>query len=591
MIMQLFSRTFQAGFLMSAALIGITVFSHGAVAQDEENTFADESKDAREVIKLGAPDEPDDARELLVRTVAQSNPSSALELVKAANLMVDIKRYEEANAYMDSLAALSLDGKAAYELNESAGPTALYVLARTPELQPNGRDVTRKIFDLATKFANSDARIDSLIDQLADDSTYLRSEAFARLKRVGSKAVAKVIDVFADPNRKSEYPGLRGALYAFGDAATGPLLGAARSDNATVKVEAIRGLLKQDSNEATDGLLHFALSSKTTDDIREFTINELTKSGRFQDRASAELTLAKRVEKFLKGGRVSGESYFGDVTFWRWDADNESLTSFELNPRSAARLRAARLAKTLYESNPANSRYRELYLLSRLEFEKLEAGTSKSIDVDAFLSAVDDVRAVEVESLLSRCIRLDLIPAATACCEVLKKIGSADQVVGIGRRPLVNAILTGDRHLQFAAFDAIVEINPQTAYAGSSYVSELAAYLASSTFSRKAAIGHIFKEVGQSFASKAQPFGWQIADAPSSLKFFNVAISDPDMTVLLVSDTLTMPAHRQLIRQLRSHWKTKRMPIGLLASNADRLIKANRYTDGYRSTSGFPAEY
>ena len=590
MIMQLFSRTFQAGFLMSAALIGTTFFLSNAVAQDE-NVFADDADPDREVIKLGDPAEitqAESAADLLVRTVAQSNPSSAVELVKAANLMVDIKRFKEANGYIDSLAALSLDGKAAYDLTESAGSTAIYVLARTAELQPNGREVALKIFNSATEYANSDARIDSLITQLGDENVYLRSEAFARLKRVGEKAVAKVIDVFADPDREPEYAGLRGALYAFGGSATGPLLGAARSDNASVKIEAIRGLLKQDSNEATDGLLHFALSKKTSDSLRDFTIKELTKSGRFLDRAQTEAKLANRVEKFLRDGRVSGESVFGDVTFWKWDTDRESLTSFEMKPRNAARLRAARLAKTLHESNPSDPRYRELYLLSRLEFEKLEVGTSRPIDVDAFLKSVNDINAEELDALLARCIRMDLIPAATACCEVLKKVGTKAQIVGSGRRPLVNAILTGDRHLQFAALDAIIEINPTTAYSGSSYVSELAAYLASSTFSRKAAVGHIFKEIAQSYTSSAQPLGWEVVDASSSVKFFAAATSDSDISVLMVSDTLTMPAYRQLVRQLRSHWKTKRMPIGVLASNADRLILANRHTDGVDRLLVFP---
>ena len=125
-------------------------------------------------------------------------------------------------------------------------------------------------------------------------------------------------------------------------------------------------------------------------------------------------------------------------------------------------MRAAELARTLYEINPVSARNRQLHLLSQLELGKRKVGQAKQINVDEFLKEADNISSSEVENLLTEAIRHDLIHAATAACEVLKQIGGEAQIVGSQMRPLVSAILEGDRHLQFAAFDAIAKINPKT---------------------------------------------------------------------------------------------------------------------------------
>ena len=580
MTMQFFRRFLPSNLLLAAALL----------IASPTTTFAQDDGDDN-VIRLGQ-NEPvfqfENTEGLLVRTIRESNPTTPIELAKAVGLLIDFKRFDEASQYLDTLAAIELDGEASYELNRVVGSEVFYEMARAAELQPLGRETAIKVFTSASEWANSDTRIDSLIDQVAQKNQYARGEAFAKLNRVGPKAIARVIETFADQNREDDFPALRGALYAFGDAAVGPLLGAAEAAEPAVRIEAIRALAELEDNRAIDMLLRTSLSQQTVSPFRELASYHLSKSGNAPEQYEVESRLLQRVEKFLEGRRGSADSLLGEVDFWTWNEDTRKLEVSVLNPNVAARMRAAELARTLYEINPVSARNRQLHLLSQLELSKRKVGQAKQINVDEFLKEADNISSSEVENLLTEAIRHDLIHAATAACEVLKQIGGEAQIVGSQMRPLVSAILEGDRHLQFAAFDAIAKINPKTAYPGSSYVAEIAAYFASSRFVQKCAVGHISSEVSQSWASTIGPRGWSVVSASSSNEFFETVTSDPDIGILLISDTLRRPAHRQLVQQLRSHWKTKRTPIGLLASDADRLIKSVRYTEGIDRLLTFP---
>ena len=578
MTMQQISRFCQAFALVAVALIFVS----------PTTTFAQATRDLITLGKTEREIRTENPEDLLVRSVAQSNPTTPAQITKAIGLMIDIGRFDSAKEYLASLSQMQLDGKASYELNRDVGSDLFYEIARTSELQPEGRALTLKVFSTATEWANSDERIKGLIDQLADKNDFTRSEAFAKLNRVGKKAIAGVIETFSDEDRQDDYPALRGALYAFGDAATGPLLGGAEALNPGVRIESIRALAKLDSNRAVDMLLRTNLSQRTVSPYRELAGYYLDKAGRTPDRSQIEPRFRERIERFLDGRIESAESLLGSVEFWTWNDETKKLEVSEVESSIASRMRAAHLAETLFEINPAVALYRELHLLTQLEARKRQVGQSERIDVEDYLKQAENISASEMEQILTKAISLDLMPAATAACEVLKEIGDESQVLGSVRRPLVDAILVGDRHLQFAAFDAIAKINPKTSYAGSSYVSEVAAYFASSKFVQKCAVGHIRNEVTQSWASAIGPRGWKSLTASTSNDLFEKVASDPDVAILIISDSLRRPEHRELVQQIRSHWKTKRMPIGLLASSADRLIKSVRYTEGIDRLLTFP---
>ena len=183
----------------------------------------------------------------------------------------------------------------------------------------------------------------------------------------------------------------------------------------------------------------------------------------------------------------------------------------------------------------------------------------------------------EVQSVLTRALELDLVPAAIAACEILAEIGTDALLTNQDHRnsPLIDALLYGNRHLQYAAMKAIDAIDPQQAFAGSSYVTSLAAYLAKSEGFTAGLVGHNRIALAQSYAAMIQQSGLYGRAAESSRDFFKQATQNPDLGVLLITDSLSKPDYVELAQQLRSDWRTRRIPIGLLVRDEryDRRVK------------------
>jgi len=218
--------------------------------------------------------------------------------------------------------------------------------------QPAGRKQAVSIFALATQWANSRERIDGLLDEMASENIIVRSEAFEKLRRIGSPAVGRILESFANPDREAEYPRLRGALYLFDVKAVPVLAGGANSDFEPVQYEAVRALARQNSIEALDEVLWARVSPNTSSRIKEVAEVALQKAGVRSDLASVETHLVKRIRRFLTGRRISTDNILGDLRFWSWDSEKKQLESTELDAETGVRVRGAQLARTLYEMNP-----------------------------------------------------------------------------------------------------------------------------------------------------------------------------------------------------------------------------------------------
>jgi hypothetical protein len=141
---------------------------------------------------------------------------------------------------------------------------------------------------------------------------------------------------------------------------------------------------------------------------------------------------------------------------------------------------------------------------------------------------------------------------------------------------LVRALMVGDRHLQHAAFNAIAKIDPQNAYSGSSYMALLAVFMASSENRSAALVGHVRADIAQSYAATLSTAGFFGKSVTTGRSLFREAVRDPDLDLLLVTDTVDMPDYAELIQQLRKDLRTRRVPIGLLYRNSNSRMRVER---------------
>ena len=573
--------------LLSACLVSSSLAS--PVQDNPFGADAVEVEPEKQVIKLKSAsdvalesylDRSGGGNELIIRSVRLSNPTTPVALAKAVTNMMNIKEFGEAKSYLAKLVNLKLDPKATYELYVTVGPDFFYTLNGTNEMRPEGQEFARASLAAAKAYSESPDRLNQLIKKLSDTDINIRSDAFNKLRRLGPSAAAAIINVFADDSRMDEFAGLRGALYKFGDSAVDPLIGGSRATNARVSAESIRALTRYSTPEALDVLSKVYLSPNLSEPARRTVVSNLLDHGMAPEKLQLESRLANRRDKFLDGAHRSSDSFLDLVTLWNWDDASKKLVPQRVEPSTAARVRAADIAADLYEIDPSNSEFRQRYLLTQFESAKRVSGASNIANVDALIEKIGrymPLQPTEVEAVLEQAIKLDYIPAAITCCEILKKIGGQPQVVGGPQtRPLVRAILVGDRHLQFAALDAISTINPTSAYAGSSYVAELAVFLARSQNQSAALVGHIRPVIAQSYAGTLQALGINCVSAASSRSFFEKATTDPDLSIFIVTDTLDRPNYAELIQQLRNDWRTKRTPIAFMVSRTENISKMDK---------------
>jgi hypothetical protein len=564
-------------------LVGL---SSGRSVSAQENPFAPAAgsvaaadSPAIPMTEPGIDESLPDGTKLIIRAVRQSDPQTSIELAKALKTMLDISQYDQVRYYLSRLQFSGLDNERRYEIYETLGADFFLELHATDEVQPEGREFSKQILSAATAQATSPERIEGLVATLSDEDISVRSEALRKLRRLGPAAAAEMLHVFADSARQNEFSYLRSALRSMGNDALPPLLGAARQSTLQVQAEAIRALGNFRSAEATDVMMRTYLSPKLPESLRRVALDSLMNSDRLPaDPGYVEDRFYQRAQEFLLGRRKLAGSLGQQLTIWHWDEGTQRLIPIVVSPETAARIAAAERASDLYEIRPDSARNRQMYLLTQLEAAKRIAGSDAAVDVDGLMNYFSGTTSSEIQSILIEALKLKLIPAATACCELLGEIGKPELLIGEDSQPtpLIQALLLGDRHLQFAAFQAISKLDPANPYAGSSYMMLLGVYMASSEGRASGLVGHLRPDMATSYAATLQEAGLYGKSATSSRDFFHAATLDPDLEVLLITDTLDNPGYGELIQQLRNDLRTKRMPIGLLVRNLESSVRVQR---------------
>ena len=530
-----------------------------AIGQDS----ADDEVPKLELIDLET-DGLDDTARVIISSVRDSNPSTANDLVRAISIMLDIEMYNDAKFYLERINELNLNEDQMFALHDTVGSDFFFLIHATPGVQPEGKAFAKKVLTTARKISTTPAKLDPLIQQLNDADVSTRSAAFRKLQLLGEPAVARMVETFSKPANKPLFPGIRGAFQHIGAENQGPLLGGARAANLQVQVESIRALSHLNSPEAYDVMMRAYLSPKVPQSTRRLALDYLSRA-KAADPRFIEKRLYDRALEYMMGKREVTGALLGEVIMWNWDNAAGRMLPSKVDGATASRVIGSRRANDLFEINPDSEENRELYYLSQLEAAKRLAKSNRSVDVKELTGRLG-LNSGQAETLLERSLELELIPAAIACCEILKETGDESLLFGTASnpRPLVQAILFGDRHLQFAAFDAISNIDPKQAYAGSSYMVSLAVFMAQSDNRGAGLIGHNLTSTAQTYAANMSNAGLFGQSANNSRDFFAEATDNPDIEVMIVTDTMGRPDYADLIQQLRNDWRTKRVPIALL---------------------------
>ncbi|MBP85910.1 MAG: hypothetical protein CMJ64_04205 [Planctomycetaceae bacterium] len=506
----------------------------------------------------------------VVRAIRASNPSTPDELARALRNVVNLGRADEAKKYAGRLVDASLERDELVKLHRKYGAALFLRLYRDRRYAPEGMELGKMILDAAAEAARDPALLDRLIGQLADPAREVRHAALVDLRSGGEASVVALVKVLADSSRSTEHFIIRKALVDLGSVSHGPLLGAIESSDPRLTAQAIVVLAKLRSGRVIPHLLKpYFTADPTTTLHKAAKYALLSLAGQLPERANSQSVLARNVDEYLKGkitGRLDHEDM---VVVWRWDAEQGEPASRRYPAEVASMVMAARLGSDLHAIDPSNVDHRRLYLMTLLDAEKRTHGLDQPLPIGegTVHAAAVELGTEVVADVLDYAIRAGRAPAVTGAIEVLGDIGDEKLLHTTDGRPptLALALTHPDRRARFAAVEAIMKLDPKSAYAGSSYMTEALGYLASSAGNRRALIAHPRTERAQTLVGLLSQLGFEADTAPTGRHTLNMAVLNPDYEFILVSDTIDHPAIRELLQHLHREPKTAMLPIGVMS--------------------------
>lgn len=553
----------------------------------------------------------------VVLTLRETNPKTAEQLGRAARVMLDYGRADEARRYLQALSALKLDDQAWSTLQTRLGSDLFLRWTREEAIQPEGAELGRAALAAIKRLSSDSGRLRQLIVGLTSENPQTRREAQLGLYDAGVDAVPHLVVVLADPRRLDEHEAVAQLLVKLGNQTIEPLVGVLESDDEGLRSRVIPILGSLRARRATAYLLQSSLAPQSSAELRQAARMALTMIvGAEATLNQAQLFLTKRIRGHLQGDPPVALDADDQGELWHWDAAKKVPVARRYPAHQLAIVEATRLARELYRLAPDAVENRRLYLMTALEEEKSLAGPDQPLPRDG--AAAKSLVALGVDALedgLAFAMKQNRPLAATAITELLGDIGSAALLEAPGgkNRPLSDALGHRDRRLRFAAVEAVMKFNPRKPYAGASYVSDSLGFFASTVGQRRVLVGHPRGDDAQTLVGLLRGLGFEADQATTGRGLMVRGIKNPDYEYLLLSDKIDNPPVRELIQALRQDVHTAELPIGLLAELAkpeeadvsgarstyrdttrpvtDPLVRAERLADGDSRTVAAPRPY
>ena len=140
----------------------------------------------------------------------------------------------------------------------------------------------------------------------------------------------------------------------------------------------------------------------------------------------------------------------------------------------ASRVLAARLARDALAISPDNGQARLLYLTAMLDESAYRRGLDKAADLrnDPAAQAAAKLGVAGMNEVLTYALKNHHVGAEIMAAAILGRIGTARDALrlGAGLAPLVRAAGDSDRRVRMAALEAIVRLQPDGPFPGSSQV-------------------------------------------------------------------------------------------------------------------------
>lgn len=566
-----------------------------AAAQAPVDPFgagADPAAPAASAAPAAAPGAPtENERNPVVLAIRDSNPTTPDQLMFAVKTLFDIGRTDDSKEYLKKLLAANPDEAALTALNRKYGSGVFFELSRDHRMEPEGGQLADAVRAAAFKASRDPARLAQLVKNLSSSpaAAYTATE---ELRAAEDAALQPIFAALADGNRAAEHPAIRAALVELGPPLTGALIGSLETPDQNLRVQIIDVLGRMKARSAVRHLVGPLAMPGSSPAVRQAAADALALIvGEAPTQRDVEEYLHRQIKIYDAGtlpGRVDSENM---IEMWRWDDRIKTVVPIRLPGKEAAMMEAARLSMQLNLIAPSNTDYRRLFFLTNFEFIKSIGGPSRPL-----ASGPNSLRAIAtaagpeaIEAVLAKAIEENRVLAATAAAEVLGDIANPALLNSRGGQPgvLASALQHGDRRLRLAAARAILAIDPQEPFAGSSHLPETLAYLARTAGSRRVLVVHPKVGKAKDLSGLLGQLGYDADAAQTGNQAIKLAMQSPDYEFVLISDLTSFPDAKETVQLFRRDPRISRLPIAIMARE-ENLRDAENFTESDPLLLAFP---
>ncbi|MDR2116758.1 MAG: hypothetical protein LBP87_10315, partial [Planctomycetaceae bacterium] len=478
----------------------------------------------------------------------------------------------------------------------------LLQIANNKDFDPHGSIAVAKIYAEAKKYWQDENVVAESLENWKNSEIPQNNKNLHALWNGNDVSIALLIKQLGETHEENEINKILAVILSFGTEGRECLAAALNSDRPALVFNAARGLAgsihadeifllypalfadsplsNEQRNQIAETLRqrNFKLPDKDSVSAAAENVSAFADSvSAAAESAAAELL--KRSRDYLEKKRSLKPAFDGFVRFWNWDEKEKNVKYIRMMLPAAYRFFAYRYAAQAYKIKPEIEEIQRFYLLTFFERAAYLNGLDKPFDLDATglnATLAKTEPDPKQQQVLLQQILLDAMAkeyyAAAQVAVVLLGISKNRELLQPAPNgkpcPLVQAVVAKNRRVRFAALEAIMTIQPEQPYSGSSFVAETLVWFSRADGQRILVSAH----PKLSNAAKTAGFfigcGYRGELAQTCRDAMKLAAETPDTELVVVDSRTPEPAVANFVQEMRKDARTADIPIAVLTNAA-----------------------
>ncbi|MBI3468376.1 MAG: hypothetical protein HY000_35695 [Planctomycetes bacterium] len=501
-------------------------------------------------------------------------PETPAELWDAVKFSLNVGQTREALGYLERLLAGDIPADLLIEIRERDATTFFPKLTAAPELFEKAAVLIRRADKAAQDRARDPERIRKFIGYLTRTAEH-RAYGIAQLRSAGADAVPYLLSALRDPSLAEYHSTILLAMQRLDTSTVPPLVAALGTDNHALLANVIAVLSVLGKRDTVPHLRYVAEAPEMPPTIKaaaRSAVEQILGTG-YGSLPSAADSLTAQAARYYQHQVDLGLSAANTVRLWLSVAGG-GLKDQEVSPSYAEEYFGLLHARRALALSPNHEAAQIMLLSLALEKESERARIEQPLpDGPGRISAQALAAGPALLSkVLTKAMDEGHPAVALAATRTLAQIGDIHLLTGqVGRpSPLVQALTTPDRRIQFAAAEAVLNFRPQKPYPGTSLVVPILARALATEGAPKALLIDYDTTRGTAMSSLLREAGYEAQYASNAREGFTVAAESADFEMIFIEPNIQDPTISPALASFRNDPRTVGIPIFVLGELAQQ---------------------